>query len=129
MPIDYSRYPPDWLKGRRPRIMARANNLCEQCGLEHGATVFSIKLTVKDDAGRYKARCIWFSSMRDAVRENTDWREVRPVKVVLTIAHLDHDEDNHEVLDDRLKALCQICHLRYDAAEKWRRISSKNTQL
>lgn len=35
-------------------------------------------------------------------------------KVVLTIAHLDHDATNHEVKDDRLAALCQACHLRYD---------------
>lgn len=35
-------------------------------------------------------------------------------KVVLTIAHLDHDSENHDVLDDRLAALCQACHLRYD---------------
>lgn len=43
------------------------------------------------------------------------------VKVVLTIAHLDHDETNHEVKDERLMAMCQLCHLRYDAKEKYRR--------
>lgn len=35
-------------------------------------------------------------------------------KVVLTIAHLDHDKFNHDVDLDRLKALCQKCHLQYD---------------
>lgn len=35
-------------------------------------------------------------------------------KVILTVAHLDHDSTNHEVSDDRLAALCQACHLRYD---------------
>ena len=35
-------------------------------------------------------------------------------KVVLTIAHLDHDSDNWNVKLDRLKALCQGCHLKYD---------------
>lgn len=35
-------------------------------------------------------------------------------KVVLTIAHLDHDKSNFEITDDRLKALCQKCHLAYD---------------
>lgn len=34
--------------------------------------------------------------------------------VVLTIAHLDRDPDNHMVKDDRLQALCQACHLAYD---------------
>ena len=36
-------------------------------------------------------------------------------KVVLSIAHLDHDKDNHEVKDERLAALCQACHLKYDS--------------
>lgn len=50
-------------------------------------------------------------------------RTIRPdgVKVVLTVAHLDHDETNWNVSIDRLRALCQRCHLRYDADEKRRR--------
>ena len=55
------------------------------------------------------------------------WVE-RPVRVVLTIAHLDHDECNHDVKLDRLAALCQLCHLRYDAKEKHRRLMSKQTR-
>lgn len=34
--------------------------------------------------------------------------------VVLTIAHMDHDTTNND--DSNLKALCQRCHLNYDAA-------------
>lgn len=33
--------------------------------------------------------------------------------VVLTVAHLDHTPEN--CADDNLKAMCQRCHLRYDA--------------
>ena len=33
-------------------------------------------------------------------------------KVVLTVAHLDHDEANCGL--ENLRALCQRCHLRYD---------------
>ncbi len=36
-------------------------------------------------------------------------------RVVLTVAHLDHDPRN--CADGNLRALCQLCHLRYDAAE------------
>lgn len=57
-----------------------------------------------------------------------NWKtEIRPdgVKVVLTIAHLDHDENNWDVPYDRLRALCQRCHLRYDAPEKKRRREQK----
>lgn len=33
--------------------------------------------------------------------------------VVLTVAHLDHDPGNNA--DDNLRAMCQRCHLTYDA--------------
>jgi len=36
------------------------------------------------------------------------------VYVVLTVAHLDHDRDNFDVQDSRLRALCQRCHLNHD---------------
>lgn len=39
--------------------------------------------------------------------------------VVLTVAHLDHCPENVDL--NNLKALCQRCHLRYDAPEKARR--------
>ncbi len=49
-------------------------------------------------------------------------------KIVLTIAHLDHDETNWDVKDERLAALCQPCHLRYDAPEKARRREEKKNK-
>ena len=33
-------------------------------------------------------------------------------RVILTVAHLDHDPSNNK--DSNLKAMCQRCHLRYD---------------
>ncbi len=120
MPIDYSKRDPLWLSHVRPRIMKRANNKCEFCGLEHNSTVYSITMQVNEN-GRYKKRTIWFRNEQDAIRESTNGLPPKKVKVVLTIAHLDHDENNFEVLDDRLKALCQIDHLRMDAKEKYRR--------
>ncbi|MBQ8969206.1 MAG: hypothetical protein IJ064_05700 [Bacteroidaceae bacterium] len=38
------------------------------------------------------------------------------VKVVLTIAHLDHTPEN--CAPDNLRALCQACHNRYDAKHR-----------
>jgi hypothetical protein len=119
MPIDYKKYPPNWLKEIRPRIMARANDKCECCGLEHKQVVYAIKLKINDN-GNYKLKTIWFRVKEDAEREDL-LNNMKKVKVILTIAHLDHDEENHEVKDERLKAMCQICHLRYDAKEKYRR--------
>lgn len=37
----------------------------------------------------------------------------KQVKIVLTVAHLDHTPEN--CADENLKALCQKCHNRYDA--------------
>ena len=37
---------------------------------------------------------------------------VRTPKVILTIAHIDHDVNNNEY--SNLKALCQRCHLHHD---------------
>lgn len=111
MPIDYKKYPSNW-KEIRERILKRAGNRCECCDLEN-------------------RQCVW--SYKDE-NKKTNWSlfpdglplEKKIVKVVLTIAHLDHDETNHDVKDDRLKAMCQLCHLRYDSKEKKRRKLIKN---
>ncbi len=88
MPIDYSRYPPNWKTEIRPRILARANNRCEMpgCGAEN-----------KEYVDRYYKN-----------------GEYHYTQVVLTIAHLDQDPENWDVTDDRLMAMCQRCHLNYD---------------
>lgn len=122
MPIDYSKYPPNWLNEIRPRIMKRANNTCEAegCDFKHLEYVWSIK---------YKGEPTeWFTHMSDAQNHRCECVIPKNVKVILTIAHLDHDEENQNVQDDRLKAMCQICHLRYDAPEKARRRKEKQNQ-
>lgn len=119
MPIDYSRYPPNWKKEIVPAVLLRAYNKCECCGLENKSTVYGIRMWIKEDV-RYKYKSIWFRNEQDAKRESTNG-DVWNIKVVLTIAHLDHDEENWDVSLDRLKAMCQLCHLRYDAKEKYRR--------
>lgn len=86
MPINYKDYHPDW-KQIRNRILERAGNKCEQCGVQNHVYV---------RRGEYK----------DGTPKVT--------MIVLTIAHLDHDKENYEVNDDRLMALCQKCHLQYD---------------
>jgi hypothetical protein len=44
----------------------------------------------------------------------TDGQVHRIIRIVLTVAHLDHTPEN--CCDDNLKALYQRCHNRYDAA-------------
>lgn len=89
MPIkDKSRYPANW-KQIRMQILERANNRCEFCGVENHSIVYR---QVKDRLG---------------------WDDPKRVKIVLTIAHLDHTPENCD--PSNLRALCQRCHLRYDA--------------
>lgn len=81
MPWNRKDYPTDW-EEIRARILERADNRCEFCGVVN----------------------------HSLVKRKTD----KLTKIVLTIAHLDHDKENHKVTDDRLKALCQKCHLQLD---------------
>jgi len=124
MPIDYKKYPPDW-KERRERILKRAGNKCEFCGLQNKATGF------RDSDGKFYSSEKIINALED---KGYDYFENelsnvagddKPITIVLTIAHLDHDEENWNVADDRLRALCQQCHLRYDAPEKARRQKRK----
>lgn len=101
MPIDYSKYPADWKKVIRPRILARADCCCEGCGVRN--------YTYLSRPRRCCASTIW-----DERNRCCSCRKPRP-RVVLTIAHLDHDITNNA--DSNLKALCQKCHLRHDARQ------------
>ena len=115
MPINYKKYPPNWKTEIRPRILDRANYTCEMngCEFKHLENVLSVQIN-----GKRK----WF---KHTMENEIAYPINKLVKVVLTIAHLDHDEDNHNVKDERLAAFCQRCHLAYDAQEKKRRRQKK----
>lgn len=83
MPFDRSRYPDDWEEMRK-KVLRRAENCCE------GSPLYP-----------------WCNAM------NGQPHPVTGSKVVLTIAHLDHDPEECRDLD-RLRAWCQRCHLGYD---------------
>ena len=54
-----------------------------------------------------------FCEHGDCTAENGKAHPITGSTVVLTVAHLDHDPPN--CADDNLEAMCQRCHLRYDA--------------
>ena len=122
MPIDYSKYPKDWKTVIVPAILKRANNKCEVCGLKNKQVIYSCPIKSMNGKGRYNIYNIWITSKGDLIRlKPLLYGEYKKVRVVLTIAHLDHDEHNNQIQYDRLKAMCQKCHLAYDAEEKYRR--------
>lgn len=87
-PENKARYPKDW-KAVSVSIKERAGWQCEckgECGLHPGK------------------RC------EELHGEPAKWAKG---KIVLTVAHLDHTPENND--PGNLKAMCQRCHLRYDA--------------
>lgn len=126
MPIDYKRYPPNWKREIVPRILVRADYKCECCGVAQSSyPVRGVKKVWKQmkHGKRQVSRTFHYDSEHEAVQDGCT--AVYQTKIILTIAHLDHDETNWGVSDERLKAMCQLCHLQYDAAEKYRRMTER----
>lgn len=100
MPIrleERHRYPPDWPAISAAIRKGRAGNRCEcigECGQDHGFAL-----------GGEPARCP--RRHRDPCPSNPSH------PTILTVAHLDHTPENCD--PSNLKAMCQACHLRYDA--------------
>jgi glyoxylase-like metal-dependent hydrolase (beta-lactamase superfamily II) len=97
-PSERHRYPKDW-KSIRQRILERAGDRCEFCGVENGAI------------GRRK-RDGSFERFPGTGVEAAALNAIRLTRIVLTIAHLDHTPENNA--NDNLRALCQRCHLAHD---------------
>lgn len=115
MPIDYSKYPSNWKTEIRPRILGRANNCCEQCGVMDKAWVWyhpSSDLPEMQHVKTQNARQAveWYGAGEASDHEPP----AHGYLVVLTIAHI-HDDNPMNCEDDNLMALCQTCHLRLDA--------------
>jgi hypothetical protein len=112
MPINYDDYPADWKTKIRPRILERARNHCEQCGVRDRA---SIRRMVGNAAVyRYwnKSDGVFLDSDRRlaAWYDQQEWSP--EVDVVLTVAHIDQQVANND--EKNLAAWCQRCHLMFD---------------
>ena len=91
-PENKSRYPKNWKEISRDIRHNRADNRCEFCG------------------------AINHSYINSKTRELCLPDEYNAIRVVLTVAHLDHQPENSD--PENLKALCQRCHNRYDKAHR-----------
>lgn len=113
MPCNYSKYPANWKVEIRPRILERARNHCESCGVRDGA---SIRRMVNNAAVYRYWNEAGGGGFLDSDRrlasfyDNQAWHP--PVKVVLTIAHIDQNIEHND--ERNLAAWCQRCHLMYD---------------
>lgn len=116
MPIraeNKERYPKDW-PAISVRIRERAGNVCEWCGVknyEWGKWIEGRWHTAHTRGSEDSDRRFWDGREYPCHHgEHVVW--VKPVKIVLTVAHLDHQPEN--CADENLKALCQRCHNNYD---------------
>ena len=88
-----ARYPKNWREISR-KVRERAMGRCEcsgECGRDHEPFAFS-------------TRC---------AAVNGHYHPDTNAQVVLTVAHLDHTPENCD--DTNLRAMCNACHLTYDA--------------
>lgn len=117
-------YGKHWREVIRPRILARAGNKCEQCGvLNHVVVARACSWWMVPPA------LWWFTPWKPDGFPNIVWRSgtaihkgdnfpkeiCRLVSIVLTVAHLNHTPGDDR--DDNLKALCQYCHLTMDQGQ------------
>lgn len=127
MPCDYSKYPANWKTEIRPAILKRAKDCCEICGLKNG-----LLISRDNKNGLVKDLIdgpVWeYDEMGKLVHSDVSWRlsdwdSFHHARVVLTIAHLDHDVKNNDY--GNLQALCQKCHLDLDRVQH--RTNARNT--
>lgn len=124
-PENKARYPKDWY-AISMEIRRRADNRCEECGVPN------YELGGRTRHGDWrKAVPTGDNGLRLTWPEPGDygWCEGHPeklriVRIVLTVAHLDHQPENCR--PENLKAWCQRCHNRYDAAERRRGIQARS---
>ncbi|MDE2105505.1 MAG: hypothetical protein KGL39_50225 [Patescibacteria group bacterium] len=118
-PENRARYPKNW-----PQISAeirgRAGNRCEECGVANG------------ELGARWHDGTWLPAIPDGdngirlqwprpgeyrlFRHGGIAADLKIVRIVLTVAHLDHTPENCD--PGNLRAWCQRCHNRYDAAAR-----------
>lgn len=115
MPIkDKSLYPKDW-KAISERIRERDGQKCKFCGAPNHGYIMRSEV----DPSRWcmddpeTSGCLTYNGELYKWSEApSEYNTVKMIKVVLTVAHLDHNPQNNK--DDNLVSLCQRCHLRYD---------------
>lgn len=117
-PENKARYPKNWPEISRRIRFERAENKCEKCGVPN------YELGGRATDGQWhKARPTGDNGMHLTWPDpGSHWwcdgpggvQKLRIVKIVLTVAHLDHIPENCD--DENLAAWCQRCHNLYDAA-------------
>ena len=109
-PENRSRYPDDW-PFIREKILARSRDGARE---DTRSIVYPERCECTGMCGAHEHRCE--RRNHEPIPGTAFLDDSKPV--VLTIAHLDHTPENND--PENLRAMCQRCHLRYDAPRKAR---------
>jgi len=113
-PENRGRYPANW-KDIRAAILARAGNCCEKCKVANGSRIARGDDRFADTYMTADAEVYSAETGESLGQMRMDEYKVKNmVDIVLTIGHIDHVPEN--CAPENLRAWCQRCHLRYDAA-------------
>lgn len=119
-PENRDRYPPEWRSIAYGRKEA-AGWRCEWCKVRHG---IMIRRSLAEPAVYLDLESYTYHSADDGrevagyplpghLDDGPEPRFAEAVKVIITVAHLDHTPENCK--PENLRALCQRCHNRLDA--------------
>lgn len=127
MPMDKSKYPPNWDEISHQIRFDRAGGRCELCGVQHGLTIIRSDI----DPAYY---IIWNGQEACFTFPDGEWIKASEIPaeydvskpgttVYLTVHHIGVDkpdgspgspEDKMDCREENLIALCQRCHLLAD---------------
>ena len=129
MPIDYKKYPKNWKTEIVPKVKERYSNKCAFCGLKNytvGNRIGSLFVPTGGNIHHDKAGNgeLSYKEARELVNHCNEFADDNLIVIVLTVAHLDHDITNNDLLN--LKPLCKKCHLNYDKVHH--ATNSRNTR-
>lgn len=109
IPMDKHRYPKNW-DAIATQIKEQAGWCCQGCDRpcrQPGETWDELEERLEGTAW---AEDIYESVYDDELGSGLIWK---PQRFTLTVAHLNHTPE--DCRPENLKALCSVCHLRYDA--------------
>jgi hypothetical protein len=112
MPIDYKTYHPKWSLISRLIRFVRANNRCEKCGVLNGSLINRGKDGAFTYAFKIQLDELHLLTTKHQYSKQQALSSLGLTKVVLTVAHIDHDKNNNRFWN--LAAWCQKCHLSHD---------------
>jgi hypothetical protein len=103
--MDKSKYPENW-PAISLQVRTEAGNRCEGCMVANYAE------GARDCAGMWWSKDRIEAASPELLRRWFDPATFKLTRIVLTVAHLDHDRANGE--RGNLTPLCQRCHLGHD---------------